>query len=255
MADRPFKVGDIVVAVKETSGWGEVKPQDIGIITSAKDQDHLYADFKEQQGWMGQSKCFRHWEDIEEIGMASKSFKVGDRVRRVTVTHTGSYGTSEQGKEYEVLTADSNHVGIFKTKGGKPEGACWSSANFEMVEPAPVEPFDWDIVDDIEFGGLNNYKKAMVLKGYQWLCSGCSASRKDAEAALRCCGKDTVNYVEMPDYLWYSTSKETIVHIQDMMPPHLKAAILKLRKEKDRNPLFHLLPALENEAFLRNMDI
>lgn len=258
---QAFKVGDKVIAIAESHGWGDVKKGDVGTVNSIhrKDSDIIFVDFPEQTNWTGELRCFKAWEDIKEKkSMKEKRFNVGDRIRRVSSSHQGSNGTSEQGKEYTVLTADNRCVGIFTEQrgGGKiPEGACWIAANFELVKKAEEVPENWDNVIDLEFGQLNKHKQTLVVKGYHWFCVGCKSASRSKQASLSCCGKDTVNYVDPVDYLWFSSSKDEIVHIQDMLPPHLKAAIVKLRREKERNPMFHLLKALENEAYLRDMDI
>lgn len=255
---KPFKVGDVVVAVDETHGWGHIKHGAVGKVSVVHSGGRsLDVDFEKQAGWTGDLKCFKHWEDKEGIDMAKQKFKVGDKIRRINPTHQGSNGTSVMGKEYVVLTASSDDrcVGIFIEKGGGHESPCWIADNFELVEEAEDIPMDWDDVVDTEFGQLQPHQKKMAVKGYNWFCAGCRAASRKKLSALNCCSKEEVLFVDTPDYLWYSATKDELVHVQDMLNPHLKAAITKLRKEKERNPMHHLLPVLENEAYLRDMDI
>jgi hypothetical protein len=58
LPEKPaFKVGDKVIVVKETHGWGKIGPGDIGVIT--KVLDGLYfADFPAQKSWLGKEECF-----------------------------------------------------------------------------------------------------------------------------------------------------------------------------------------------------
>ena len=122
--------------------------------------------------------------------------------------------------------------------------------------PAPAAPLseeDYEI-EDIEFHTLSQHKKTLVVKGYRWHCVGCKSSKKSKGAARACC-QAKVAYTEAPDYLWYSQSKDELVEIEHMLPIHIKNAVLKLRLEKSKNPMFHLLGVLEAEASRRNMDI
>jgi hypothetical protein len=54
-----FKVGDSVVAVNESHGWGEVKKGDIGVVKTLESDGRYYVDFPNQKNWIGTEECFR----------------------------------------------------------------------------------------------------------------------------------------------------------------------------------------------------
>jgi len=195
----------------------------------------------------------------------SRTFKVGNMVRRTAKSHQGSNGLSEKDKVYKVLSADSRHIGIFmhRDRENEVEGACWVASNFELVSshndvPTTTEVTDVDEYEiiDVPFNELTPHRRTMVVKGWPWMCHGCNSSAKTEAKARACCSRNRkLNYTEQPDHLWYSSSKDEVVEIEHMMAPHLKAAINKLRKEKERNTMYHLLGVLEAEADRRSLDI
>jgi hypothetical protein len=54
-----FKVGDSVVVVSESDGWGEVKKGDIGVVKTLESDGDYYVDFPNQKNWFGTEECFR----------------------------------------------------------------------------------------------------------------------------------------------------------------------------------------------------
>jgi hypothetical protein len=54
-----FKVGDSVVVVSESDGWGEVKKGDIGVVKTLESDGGYCVDFPNQSGWFGTEECFR----------------------------------------------------------------------------------------------------------------------------------------------------------------------------------------------------
>lgn len=59
--DGNFEVGDTVRVIDQTSGWGGIKPGDIGVITviTSKDSYDVYTvNLPNYNGWIGRAKCF-----------------------------------------------------------------------------------------------------------------------------------------------------------------------------------------------------
>jgi hypothetical protein len=60
-----FKVGDRVIAIAESDGWGDVEKGDVGTVVKFYDKtDIYYVDFPNQSGWAGKEKCFQLAETI-----------------------------------------------------------------------------------------------------------------------------------------------------------------------------------------------
>lgn len=55
-----FKIGDIVEAVDQTNGWGNVSEGDIGeVVRILPTTGLIIANFPAQRNWRGYGKCFR----------------------------------------------------------------------------------------------------------------------------------------------------------------------------------------------------
>jgi hypothetical protein len=62
-----FKVGDRVVAIVQSHGWGDVNYGDIGVVKSLCENGDYYVDFPNQEDWRGKEKCFQ----LAETGKTS----------------------------------------------------------------------------------------------------------------------------------------------------------------------------------------
>lgn len=54
-----FKVGEKVVVVKQTNGWGRVNPGDEGVVRTAQGGMYI-VDFPKHPFWNGLEECFEH---------------------------------------------------------------------------------------------------------------------------------------------------------------------------------------------------
>jgi hypothetical protein len=60
-----FKVGDRVIAIAESDGWGDVKKGDVGTVVGLYDENNTYnVDFPNQKNWLGKERCFQLAETI-----------------------------------------------------------------------------------------------------------------------------------------------------------------------------------------------
>ena len=70
-----FKVGDVVIAVCESHGWGLVNKGDRGVVRVEEEisfynneEGRIYVvDFKEQSGWIGFERCFEKVINYSDI--------------------------------------------------------------------------------------------------------------------------------------------------------------------------------------------
>jgi hypothetical protein len=68
-----FKVGDRVVAIAESHGWGGVKKGDIGVVKSLDSDGGYYVDFLYQKSWHGKESCFQLAETVDETSTTSEN--------------------------------------------------------------------------------------------------------------------------------------------------------------------------------------
>lgn len=61
-----FQVGDEVIAVGATYGWGGVKQGDVGVITPVRDKNFYQVDFPRHPGWNADEKDLQLVYKIEE---------------------------------------------------------------------------------------------------------------------------------------------------------------------------------------------
>lgn len=116
-----FKIGDAVVAIYETHGWGEVDEGDIGVVTKIKTESGralYYVDFEAQKGWAGHVECF---EPYTEVKLEETDQKVIDLLTKLDsiVARTNTYCFAYQGNGF------SGYVEI-KKGGYFREASCFS---------------------------------------------------------------------------------------------------------------------------------
>ena len=66
-------MGDRVVAIAESHGWGGVKKGDIGVVKSLDSDGGYYVDFLYQKSWHGKESCFQLAETVDETSTTSEN--------------------------------------------------------------------------------------------------------------------------------------------------------------------------------------
>jgi hypothetical protein len=69
-----FKVGDSVVVIAESHGWGDdVEYGDIGVVKSLESDGDYYVDFPNHKSWQGKESCFQLAETVGETSTTGEN--------------------------------------------------------------------------------------------------------------------------------------------------------------------------------------